>query len=296
MKLGTAIDQYIASDKCSRTAAIHLTTVKKHYAATIFGHMNAEFSSNYITTMLKTDSQYGRPFQKATISRQFDAIRALLTYHAELKGVEPPLSPFKKKMLGKGWEKYRERLLETHEYEPIKNAMKTRLNKIHWPLLMDLALETGARQGELILADAKEFNLQTRGWNIPAEHTKAKKARYVPLSVKATKIVTELIRLLEVKIHQMSQSESTGKMPTRVFFPFTSVSAISTNFKKIIDSLRIEDFHFHDLRHTAITNMVLYKKNLKIEAIMKIVGHTSKAMTDRYTHLRGNPDLVAAME
>ena len=44
-----------------------------------------------------------------------------------------------------------------------------------------------------------------------------------------------------------------------------------------------EDFHFHDLRHTYCSNLMLSGVDLK--DVKEIIGHKDLAMTDRYAHL-----------
>jgi integrase len=57
--------------------------------------------------------------------------------------------------------------------------------------------------------------------------------------------------------------------------------------------LRIEDFRFHDLRHSAVTN--LRAAGVDVETIMKIVGHSSVEMFLRYRAV-DEEELNAAME
>ena len=45
----------------------------------------------------------------------------------------------------------------------------------------------------------------------------------------------------------------------------------------------IEDFHFHDLRHTFCPNLILAGGGSK--DAKEMIGHSDAAMTDRYTHL-----------
>ena len=48
------------------------------------------------------------------------------------------------------------------------------------------------------------------------------------------------------------------------------------------------NFRFHDLRHEAISRMVLYKRQLSVFEIMRIVGHSNAEMLHRYANLRGD--------
>ena len=45
----------------------------------------------------------------------------------------------------------------------------------------------------------------------------------------------------------------------------------------------IEKFHFHDLRHTFCSNLMMSGADLK--TVKEMIGHRDIAMTDRYSHL-----------
>ncbi len=45
----------------------------------------------------------------------------------------------------------------------------------------------------------------------------------------------------------------------------------------------ISDFHFHDMRHTSISHFAM--RGVSIQAGQKHLGHSSPAMTEKYTHL-----------
>ncbi len=47
---------------------------------------------------------------------------------------------------------------------------------------------------------------------------------------------------------------------------------------------RIDDFHFHDLRHEATTR--LFERGLNIMEVATITGHKDLRMLRRYTHLK----------
>lgn len=62
--------------------------------------------------------------------------------------------------------------------------------------------------------------------------------------------------------------------------------------RALCQAQRIEDFRFHDLRHSAVTN--LRNAGVPIETIMKIVGHASVEMFLRYRAV-DDAELDAAM-
>jgi len=45
----------------------------------------------------------------------------------------------------------------------------------------------------------------------------------------------------------------------------------------------LEDFHFHDLRHTYCSNLLLSGATLK--DVQEMIGHSDVSMTNRYAHL-----------
>jgi integrase len=54
-------------------------------------------------------------------------------------------------------------------------------------------------------------------------------------------------------------------------------------FKTALKKAGIEDFHFHDLRHTSASYLAMRSHNMKV--VQEHLGHSSLAMTERYAHL-----------
>ena len=54
-------------------------------------------------------------------------------------------------------------------------------------------------------------------------------------------------------------------------------------FSKALEGAEIEDFTFHDLRHTAASNLVM--AGVDLFTVSKILGHRTLEMTQRYSHL-----------
>lgn len=64
-----------------------------------------------------------------------------------------------------------------------------------------------------------------------------------------------------------------------------------TAWKKACRSAGIENLHFHDLRHTFGSNLLMSGASLK--DVKEMLGHSDISMTDRYTHLTFNHKLLA---
>jgi integrase len=62
-------------------------------------------------------------------------------------------------------------------------------------------------------------------------------------------------------------------------------ASASTAFTRACADLRIDDLHFHDLRHEA-TSRLFERGDLNMMEIAAITGHKTLAMLKRYTHPR----------
>lgn len=73
-------------------------------------------------------------------------------------------------------------------------------------------------------------------------------------------------------------------------FPVNSKS-VSASFTRACDILGIEDLHFHDLRHEAISR--LFEMGLTIPQAASVSGHRTWASLKRYSHLEQSGDKYA---
>ncbi|WP_434627775.1 site-specific integrase [Chromobacterium sp. CV08] len=137
-----------------------------------------------------------------------------------------------------------------------------------------IALQTAMRQGEILNMRWEYINLKTRVVHLP--ETKNGTKRDVPLSLKAR---DALIRL--------------GVQTKGRVFGYSSAGFKST-WRVMMQALDIQDLHFHDARHEAISR--LFELNsLDMMEISAISGHKSLSMLKRYTHLKAHK-LVRKLE
>ena len=73
-----------------------------------------------------------------------------------------------------------------------------------------------------------------------------------------------------------------GKQVDRIF-PYNPKS-VGTAFTRACQILKIEDLHFHDLRHEATSR--LFEAGFSIEQVALVTGHKDWKMLRRYTHLK----------
>ena len=128
--------------------------------------------------------------------------------------------------------------------------------------VFELALETAMRRGELLALRWADIHVVQRIAFL--QDTKNGESRSVPLSTAAIRLLEKLPRSL------------TGRV-----IPLTTC-ALEAAFKKATRRASLEDVHFHDIRHTAITRMAVLLPNL-IE-LSAVTGHKSLMMLRRYYH------------
>lgn len=292
MSLKDAINAWAKSLTFPKSNRRLTPTVLRLVGDISLGNLSREYVLAYIEKVRKTITYRGSPYTDASILRQMGFIRSAVIHAADMHRVKFDTSFFNIKSIEGEWDAARDRIMSPEEELQLQAAIKTRVFHESWQLLVDLAIETAAREQELVLAELKEVNFGTRVWTIPKEHTKNRYAREVPLSKKAFGIMTRLKERLDA--HNAAIAPGDPQRQQRLFFEFASPSSVCTGFHDVVKKAGLIDLHFHDLRHTAITRMVLFKRELEVHDIMRIAGHRSMAMFLRYANVRGT-DIVKRM-
>ena len=141
-----------------------------------------------------------------------------------------------------------------------KSALLAACDRGRTPLLRQLvilAIETAMRRGELLGLRWEQVHLAKRIVHIPL--TKNGESRDVPLSRRATDTLIAL---------------SKDKQPDAdLVFPMSG-NAVRLAFERLRVRAKMSDFHFHDLRHEAISR--LFERGLNIAEVSAISGHKEK--------------------
>jgi integrase len=141
----------------------------------------------------------------------------------------------------------------------------------HWDrlyLLVLMALTTGARRGELLKLTWHDIDFSQK--TAILRTTKNKASRLLPL---LSPVVEELMRFRENSDH--------------LLFPSTINPDAPFDFKKAwanaLKQAKLKNLRFHDLRHTAASNMVASNRTLFETGTL--LGHKQSSTTMRYAHL-----------
>lgn len=145
--------------------------------------------------------------------------------------------------------------------------------------IVQMLLLTGARKGELLKAKWSDVNLEQKVWHIP--DSKTGKARYVPLSADAVKVIEGLVEI--------------PGCPWLLPNPLTlkPYSDIKRPWDKARKEAGLSDLRIHDLRHSAASFMI--NAGIDLFAVGRILGHADHQSTMRYSHL-ADATLQAAVE
>ena len=68
--------------------------------------------------------------------------------------------------------------------------------------------------------------------------------------------------------------------------PLARFGLIRGAFNRAVEKAGIKDFHFHDLRHTFASHLIM--SGADIMAVKELLGHKTLLMTLRYSHLSPN--------
>lgn len=156
----------------------------------------------------------------------------------------------------------RSRRLSLEEQARLEAACSTCRNAFI-PLVVTFALETAMRQGEILELRKSDIDVERRLALV--RYSKNGRSRMVPLSETA----------LSVARSATSRSED-----DRVF-PLTSLS-VKLAWRRALRRAALEDLHFHDLRHEAISRM--FELGLSMPEVALVSGHRTPAMLMRYSH------------
>jgi len=155
----------------------------------------------------------------------------------------------------------RNRWLTAREEERLLQATQPHLRQ-----LIRFAVDTGGRRSELFRLDWRAVDMDNR--RITFVHTKNGEDRNVRLCERAYQTLKEL-----------------GPKHSGAVFTFkgNAINSVKTSFENARQKAGIEDFRFHDLRHTFASRLV--QGGVPLYNVMHLTGHKSLEMVQRYAHL-----------
>ncbi|MEL7059280.1 MAG: site-specific integrase [Acidobacteriota bacterium] len=207
----------------------------------------------------------GKPLKPATINRIVAALAAVLRYGRRLEWTESRVAD----ELHLEEDNARIRYLDEEELPRFLDVVGS-----EGPLLESLGLlglQTGARRGELLARKSGDVDRERRLLSIP--RSKGRVARSLPLGERTMELIAEHTSIV-TKDRWLHPSPTDPAKPTTL--PYKRWHAL-------LERAKLEDFRFHDLRHTFASYLMM--DGASPGEVAEALGHRSLAMVKRYAHL-----------
>jgi integrase len=255
------IDRYLADVETDRDCQRHLEWFKKYLGRRRLSNVT-EADITELQTRLKKEGR-----KPGTVNRY---IGSLSRVYSKAAGPWKWLDDSPMRRVDKLKEpRGRVRYLSDDERERLLDACKADRDPLIYAFVV-LALSTGARAGELQRLTWKDVDLKT--------------GRGVLLDTKNGES-----RAIAIRGHALDQIKFLSKV-RRIDLPWIFPSKVTSGpweyrypWDRAVAAAEIDDFRFHDLRHTAASYLAM--NGATLPEIASVLGHKTLVMVKRYAHL-----------
>jgi len=223
------------------------------------------FGNRNISEITPLDIEKYKQFRKekvkpATVKRDLEFLRSVFNKGIEWgKALHNPVSKFKRLKEPA----YRLSYLLLDEIDRLISAAAYHIK----PIIIT-ALHTGMRRGEILKLKWADIGFNNR--LIEVVETKNNEKRYVPIDSTLLAALRNIPRRIDSDYVFCNRE---GK-------PYTD---IKNSFRSALKRASIDNFRFHDLRHTFASHLIMSGADLT--TAKELLGHKSIKMTMRYSHL-----------
>ncbi len=263
------IEFYIADNRKDRKRIPQL----KWWQSQLGDYLLSEITAPRLSEMKQV---LGKDKAPATVNRYLAALSHVFTMAVnEWEWMDDnPMRKVKRPKEPRG----RVRYLDEEEKNKLLEVCKNHPVKELYPIVV-LAISTGMRQGEILNLTWQDVDL-IKGRCI-LHDTKNGERRAVPIVGLAKETLSKWSKIRKLN----SDLVFSGKNPRTPIF-------IRTPWMEAIKEAEIDDFRFHDLRHTAASYLAM--SGASLAEIAEILGHKTLSMVRRYAHLsEGHTSKVA---
>lgn len=217
----------------------------------------------YKITRSRTVTVRGKQRSKASVNRELELLSRIFSLAVSNREIRS--NPVSEIQHLKG-EIRRTRYLLPDEEGRLMEVLNGKSS--HLRLIVQVALHTGMRRGEIL--NLRKADLDFHRGEIRVTRTKTDEDRTVPMSGTLYELLS--VHCADLRSEFVFTNPKTGKARTDI------KKAFETACREAI----IEEFRFHDLRHTASTRMG--EAGIDPFTIAEILGHKDIRTTVRYTH------------
>ncbi len=269
--LGKLIESYLADvDPQGRSKLFTVNMIKEKLGNHQLKNISPITLRDFVNDRLKTAGG-------VTVAGDLSALGTILKYgrHVLKIDVNPEVAKTARADLGarnvdtRGQE--RDRVATDDEIKRLCAEWKSnKLLELPMVALTQFALATAMRQAEICKLTVEDIDAKNKTALIRDRKDPRRKIgnhQTVPLLPEAWVIVEAILK---------------KKKEGKLFDAYER--SVSARFTRTCTKLGIKDLHFHDLRHTAITN--LFKAGLQIQEVALLSGHKTWEQLRRYTHVQ----------
>jgi len=254
--------RYLAEHAARKSQPRHYRGYAKRLTAFFGGYTLAEITPKMIVDY--KNHRYAAGLKPASINRELATLKKAFT------------------LAVREWEWCRENPVSRVSMEREHNQRdrwlsseeETRLLRHCAPWLHDLvtfALHTGMRMGEIVDLTWRGVDVHRR--TVTVFRSKNGERRTIPVNDTVLAVLKAKATVRSLKTDLVFCSHA--------FTPLES-GHLRRSFRVAVRKAQIEDFHFHDLRHTFATRLV--QAGVDLYKIQRLLGHKSSIMTQRYAH------------
>jgi integrase len=226
-----------------------------------FGKMKASAISSTVINRYVSSRQAKNPRpENATINRELAYVRRALKLGANQ---DPPLVLRVPHFEMLPEDNVRDGTLTHDKYRVLRDALPG-----YARIALVIAYHTGARKGELRKIRRDRIDFKAKRIDLPGRTTKNKRARFLPIYGDMEAELEMAIAAGQKQCPYLIQNEG------RPVYDWEKAWATACDLAGVPETL------FHDLRRTALTNMI--EAGLSEKEAMEISGHKTRAVFDRY--------------
>lgn len=257
-------DRKVAGLRSVAPVKLCLKVLVEHFGNVLVKEITKTDIEKFKMKRLNQITVRNKPRSIASVNRELQQLRRTLNFAIENRWIkENPF--FKTKIISMADERERNRIMSFEEERRLLEVCVE--SRSHLRPIVITALDTACRLGELLKLRWRDVDFYKETITITAFNAKTAEAREVGMTLR---VKEELLKLWESSPQDFE------------LLVFGIKNTIKRAWKTACRQADIEDLHFHDLRHTAITRLVA--TGLPSTEIMKISGHKQISTFLRYVN------------
>jgi integrase len=230
-----------------------------------FGNLPLRKFSTAIVEQFQTDL-INKGLKNSTSNKKLNVLKAMFTKAVDWEMVEEHILKLTRKVKLQPEDK-RLRFISIEECQELIKACESHLRPI-----VITALNTGLRKEE-ILSLQWDKHIDLKHGFIMLDKTKNHERREIPINDTLRSTLRSIFIRRRTDVPYVFYSPKTDKR----------YKSIKRSFASALRRSKIQDFKFHDCRHTFASHLVMAGADLT--TVSRLLGHKSLKMTLRYAHL-----------